>query len=141
MTEIDDLFGHEPLDRASRDKIAGYVREALAIGRYDFLMGRKLKGCLERAGFDVATEGSVPDQELAFQGPARPEVVEGWRRRFERLSLLQSLCGAEFPRVRDAFLAALARPDHRSTAKVVYCIATRSAARASGSSGAKRTAS
>jgi SAM-dependent methyltransferase len=141
LTEIDDLFAHEPLDDRTRELLEGYVRVAASTGRYDFRMGRKLTGHLERAGFDVVNEGTVPDCELAFDGPASEDVLDGWRRRFERMSLLRSHCADEFPHVREAFLAALSREDHTSSAQVVYRIATRSASRASGSSGASRTAS
>jgi len=141
LTEIDGMFGHEPQDDRSRALLDGYVREAMQAARYDFDMGRKLKGHLERAGFENVKEATVPDRELAFDGPASPEVVDGWRRRFERMSLLRAHCGAAFDHVRDTFLGALMRPDHRTSARVVYCIATRKAPAASGSSGAKRTAS
>ncbi|MBI1852564.1 MAG: methyltransferase domain-containing protein [Planctomycetes bacterium] len=125
LTEIDDLFGHEPLGTRAKELFDAYARDGLAAKRYDFHMGRKLRGHLERAGFTVTNERTASDKEFAFTGPALPEVVAGWRARFERLSLLRDICGAEFERVRDEFLACLSREDHRSNCKVVYCIATR----------------
>lgn len=122
LTEIDDLFGHEPLDSRTKTLLGAYVEEALKVGRYDFRMGRKLRGHLEGAGFRIERSLSLEDRELAFQGPARPEVIEAWRLRFERLKLLQDVCGPEFGRIRDEFLACLARPDHRSRATVCCCI-------------------
>ena len=141
LTEIDDLFGHEPLDARSKKLFDAYAQEAHSLGRYDFLMGQKLAGHLERAGYRVVSRGTVPDCELAFEGPALAEVIDGWRRRFERMSLLRELGGDDFERTRNSFLAALASEDHHSLAKVVYCIATRRAFVASGSFGATRTAS
>ena len=119
LTEIDDLFGHEPLAARARDVLDDYVRDALDADRYDFRMGRKLRGHLEAAGFTVAQEIDVPDAELSFDGPARAEVAAAWRRRFDRLRLLRDYCGDGFEPLRDEFLACLARPDHRSTARVV----------------------
>jgi SAM-dependent methyltransferase len=123
LTEIDDLFGHEPLGARTRELLVGYAGEALAAGRYDFHMGRKLEGHLTRAGFTVSRELALADQELSFTGPARPEVIEAWRARLEGMRLLCDFCGRDFEQVRDDFLGCLARADHRSTARVVCCIA------------------
>jgi SAM-dependent methyltransferase len=123
LTEIDDLFGHEPLSDRTREQLGAYTRDSLQAGRYDFHMGRRLRDHVEQAGFVVARVLTVRDDELAFDGPARPEVVDAWRARFARLKLLGEQCGEDFPRVRDEFLACLARSDHRSTAKVCCCIA------------------
>lgn len=115
LTEVDDLFGHEPLSGSARELFATRAREALDAGRYDFHMGRKLRGYLERAGFTVVKALTLEDQELSFTGPARPDVLQAWRDRFDRMSGLST--------VRDEFLACLERPDHVSTARVVCCLA------------------
>lgn len=125
LTEVDDLFGHQPLSDRSAALFSAYAREALAAGRYDFHMGRKLKTFLEQCGFHVEKVLTLADHELAFRGSARPDVLDGWRARFERLNSLRTFCGAEFEEVREEFLACLAREDHWSTAKVNCCIATR----------------
>lgn len=123
LVEIDDFFGHEPLSARAKGLFEAYSREALAAGRYDFHMGRKLRGHLQAAGFGVTRAFTVPDQELSFDGPASAEVINAWRERLEGMGLLQDACGAEFPKIRDEFLACLGRPDHRSLAKVHCCIA------------------
>ncbi len=125
LVEIDDFFGHEPLGAGTRARLAAYARDALAAGRYDFHMGRKLRAHVERAGLHVAREWTVEDRELAFAGPADPEVLRAWRARLERMQLLREACGAEFEALREEFLACLSRADHRSTARVVCCLATR----------------
>jgi trans-aconitate methyltransferase len=122
LTEIDDLFGHAPLRKRAREKLEAYTRDALAARRYDFYMGRKLAGHLERAGFTVDAVLELDDRELAFSGRAEPDVVEKWRARFERMHLLRAFCGAEFERVRDDFLACLKRADHRTVGRVVGAI-------------------
>ena len=93
-------------------------------------MGRKLRRHLEQAGLIVNKEFAIDDQELAFRGPALPEVVQAWANRFDRMLLLQEFCGVNWPEVRQEFLACLVRDDHHTTAKVVCCMATNTTARA-----------
>lgn len=127
LTEVDDLFGHEPLSARTRALLEGYAREALAAGRYDFHMGRKLQTHLEQAHFAVSKVLTLQDQELSFDGPARPEVVEAWGARLDRMKLFRDFCGSDFEAVREEFLGCLERADHRSLAKVHGCIATKPA--------------
>jgi SAM-dependent methyltransferase len=126
MTEIDDLFGHEPLSDRTKSLIGAYETEALQTGRYDFRAGRKLQTVLERAGLAIESVLICDDAELSFAGPATPEVLEAWRARFDRMPLLKSLCGDELDAVRDEFLACLSLREHRSLAKV-YCVVARRA--------------
>lgn len=123
LTEVDDFLAHEPLDERSRELLAGFVEEARSSGRYDCRSGRGLATALERAGFTGIREWTVHDFELAFDGPALPEVVDAWRDRFARMRLLAEHCGAEHRHVVEAFLAALRHPRHRSIARVVVCLA------------------
>jgi SAM-dependent methyltransferase len=125
VTEIDDLFGHGPLGERARKLLAAYARDALAAGRYDFHSGRKLRAALERAGFTVTAEMTLPDGELAFEGAAAPEVLASWRARLERMQLLRAFCGDEYDVVRDELLACLANAEHRSLARVRCCVAAR----------------
>jgi SAM-dependent methyltransferase len=126
LTEIDDLFGHEPLSDSTKALLRGYAAGALAAGRYDFHMGRKLRDHLERAGFRVARTLATSDAELSFHGPARPDVVDAWRSRIDRMKLLRDYCGASFEQVRDEFLGCLAHPEHTCSARVYSCIAVKS---------------
>jgi SAM-dependent methyltransferase len=127
VTEIDDLFGHEPLSAESRLLLDRFAGESLAAGRYDFRMGSKLERHISSAGFQVARVFTVPDAELSFDGPAAPEVVTAWRERFDRLPRLREMCGPDFAGLRDEFLGTLGRSDHRSTARVCCVIARRPA--------------
>jgi hypothetical protein len=122
ITEIEDLFGHEPLSSRTRWFLHRLADDALTAGRHDFHMGGKLQGYLEQAGVSVSRLLALPDQELSFQGAATPEVVNAWQRRFQRMPHLQALCASEFPSVQEEFLSCLSRPDHVSTAEVISCI-------------------
>lgn len=125
LTEVDDLFGHAPLLSNTTSLLAAYAQDALTTNRYDFHMGRKLSGHLESAGFSVADARTLPDGEFSFDGPADANVLAAWSSRFDRMNRLRTFCGETFDLVRDDFLAALSRTDHRSSAKVYVCVATR----------------
>ena len=122
LTEIDDLFGHEPLSVRTKALFRAYAERVLAAG-YDVHMGHKLRAHLERSGFSVTKMLTLDDQELSFSGPARPEVLDGWRDRFDRMKLLRDVCGLDIDQVQAEFLGCLKRADHTSIAKVYCCIA------------------
>jgi hypothetical protein len=75
LIDIDDLLGHEPRSDATRDTIERFYAEAFEKRRYDFRVGRRLASALESQGFDVTTT-ELRDRELAFDGPASPEVLK-----------------------------------------------------------------
>jgi SAM-dependent methyltransferase len=123
LTEIDELFGHEPLDDETRTLLAEFASDALVANRCDFRMGRKLVSHLERSGFTVSTVLTLPDLELSCHGPADPEVFRAWQLRLQRMKRLQEFCGPAFERVCHNLLGSLAHPEHRATAKVYAVIA------------------
>lgn len=123
VIEIDDLFAHEPVAATTRATLERYVDEALAARRYDFRMGRKLEAHLGAAGFTLERSFVLPDREFSAHGPLAADVIAAWRARLARMQLLQQCAGAGFPALRDDFLAALARSDHRSGATVRGCVA------------------
>lgn len=122
LTEIDDMFGHEPLRERTKTLLSAYAADSLAAGRYNFSMGRELRTHLERCGFPILKELVLQDRELSFDGPGRPDVLCAWRARFERMRLLRAFCGVHFEEVREEFLSCLMRADHRSLARVNCCI-------------------
>lgn len=125
LTEVDDLFGHEPLSVRTKALFRAYAEDALAAGGYDFHMGRKLRAHLERSGFTVSKMLMLEDQELSFSGSACFEVLDAWRSRFNRMKLLRDFCGPDIDQVQEEFLGCLKRADHTSAAKVYCCIATK----------------
>jgi SAM-dependent methyltransferase len=123
MTEVDDLFGHEPVAEQTKNLLDGFAASTFAAGRYDFHMGRKLQQHLKDAGFILREQLELEDRELAFQGAAAEDVVAAWRARFGRMHRLQQFCGARFDEVRDDFVQCLMLSEHRSRAKVRCCAA------------------
>jgi len=124
VTEVDDLFGHEPVSERTRSLLGDFADDALRAGRYDSRMGRKLPAYLEDAGFSVNATFKCEESELSFGGAAEPDVIDAWRARFARMPRLRDLCGEEFDAVRDDFLTCLSRNDHRSLASVFCTIAS-----------------
>ncbi len=123
ITEIDDLFAHEPLSARTKALLNDYCDDSLVASRYDFRAGRKLKTHLENAGFSVARSLTINDRELSFSGPADRDVLDAWQARFERMKLLRDFLGIEFDQIREEFLGCLMQADHGSLAKVCCCIA------------------
>ena len=123
LTEVDHLFGHEPIQAKTREIFAAYAQDAFDKNRYDFHMGGKLRAHLEQAGYTVTCAQEVPDRELSFDGPADSEVVATWTARLDRMRSLRDFCGSDFDHLRDDFIGSLTRSDHRSSARVCCCIA------------------
>lgn len=120
LTEIDNLFGHEPLEASTQSALSSFVRETFTSARYDFHMGSKLGSFLQQCGFRKVQNLALHDLELAFDGPASDAVVQAWSQRFDRLRSLQDQLGSGFASVKADFLHCLRSPEHRSTA-AVYC--------------------
>jgi SAM-dependent methyltransferase len=125
LVEMDDLFGHQPLPSSIRDQIDEFYGSARAGGRYDFQCGHRLAGAAARAGLTIIHEGTLPDDELSFQGPAPTDVLEAWRLRLQRMAGLKGFLGARFPEFERSFLQALAAPNHRSQTRVFIVAAQR----------------
>lgn len=86
-------FGHEPLSDRTKSVFKTYADDALEAGRYDFYMGHKLSGYLDESGFTDLNAFTLTDLEFSFAGAARPDMLDGWRARFERIKLLQEFWG------------------------------------------------
>ena len=121
MVEVDDLLGHAPL--ALPFDAPRFYDEAR--GRYDFEAGRKLARAARDAGLEITDEIELPDDELAFTGPASDAVLAAWRRRLARMGGLKTFLGDDFVRFEAAFLGALADSAHRTTTRVMLVIARR----------------
>jgi SAM-dependent methyltransferase len=124
VTEIDDLLGHEPLASPTRRRLDEFYEQALTAGRYDFRAGAALSRTLDNAGF-VVREKNLLDRELAFEGPALPEVLDAWRARLARMVGLKRFLGDSFEEFEIEFLTCLSANTHRSLCRVVCCVGTR----------------
>lgn len=124
LIDIDDLLGHEPRSMATRECVEGFYRDAFERRRYDFNVGRRLASALESQGFRVTT-ADLKDRELAFDGPATPEVIQAWQGRFARMGALKGFLGGRFADFAQEFFQSLESFQHRSLCRVVCCVGQR----------------
>ena len=124
LTEIDNLFGHEPLNEEVKRMFEKYSSQAYNAGWYDFYMGRKLKGYLKKSGYKILNTVILEDREFSFSGPAEEGVIHSWQARFDRMPHLKESCGDRFGDLRKEFLSCLTEEEHQSLCKVYSCIAT-----------------
>jgi len=125
LVEMDDLFGHEPFPNEFRDDIARFYEEAKRAGRYDFEAGRSLAGAARAAGLELLHESVLADDELSFAGAAKPDVLEAWRNRLDRMGGLKAFLGERFTNFAEAFAATLRSEHHSSRTRVIYVVAQR----------------
>jgi SAM-dependent methyltransferase len=125
LTETDNFSGHQSLSPRVVSPFEAYARQELAAGRYDFHMGRKLQGYLEKAGYTISKVMTFEDQELPFNRPAGPDEVTAWRAWLDRWTDFRESAGPHYVQVREGFLYRLTRPENRVKVTVYCCIATR----------------
>ncbi|MDB4928808.1 MAG: hypothetical protein JWM10_1292 [Myxococcaceae bacterium] len=123
LVEADDLLGHTPLGQPDRDLVQRFYAQLLGRGAHDFHAGRKLCDHAVAAGLTVEWHQTLVDEELSFEGPAAPDVLHAWAQRFDRLKVLERLCGDDYAAFRARFLRGLADPEHRSSARVHFVLA------------------
>jgi ubiquinone/menaquinone biosynthesis C-methylase UbiE len=124
IVDIDDLLGHEPLSEDTKRVINNFYEDALHGGRYDFRVGRKIESVLKQLGFKVISV-RLQDEELSFDGPARPDVIKAWNNRFVRMGGQRAFLGRKFPDFEDEFIRCLSSEEHRSLCTVVCFIGIR----------------
>ncbi|MEJ2594022.1 MAG: methyltransferase domain-containing protein [bacterium] len=123
LTEMNDLFGHEWLQSATRQLFRKYYTLSKRLNLYDFEMGNKLKDHLTDCGFRIVHEENLSDPELTFQGPAKPEVLKSWEHRFDRMHEFRKYAGdPTFKAIKQEFLDSLADENHQSNTRVAFVI-------------------
>lgn len=124
ITEVDDLFGHEPLASRWVALIERYYRMSLEEGVYRFRSRDHVRETLAARGWRIEADREVEDDELCGTGPAATDLVDAWRARL----------GVMMPRFRDrfgtdaagfdaAFLRCLRSERHRSRSRVWFVVA------------------
>lgn len=117
---MDDLLGHEPMTDHFRILLNKFYNDAFTQGRYDFRSGHKLAAIINRLGFKVQ-EKLLADQELVFNRPADPAILQAWSNRFDRMNRLKTFFGAEFEEFKSNFFASLESEDHISKCRF-FCV-------------------
>jgi hypothetical protein len=126
ITEMSDLFGHEPLSPAVESTFKSYYNYAYRNRLYDFKMGSKLRSFMLGSGLTVIHEQNQFDQELNFNGPASAEVMKSWVARFDRMSGFKEYIGElSFNMTKNAFFDCLKNKHHQSKTTVHFIIASK----------------
>lgn len=123
ITEMNDLFAHEPLSQSTQDVFKMYYQLQRSKGIYDFEMGSKLKNYFLSCGLQIIHEESKYDKELTFHGAASPEVLKSWDCRFERIYKFREFAGEGlFNKIKQEFLECLMDKRHVSKTEVKFII-------------------
>lgn len=124
ITELDDLFGHEPLESRWVALVERYYSKSLEEGVYRFRSYDHVHEVLSRCGWRVEIERELEDDEFCFAGPADSDVLDAWKTRlgFMMPRFLERF-GAEATGFDSAFLECLVSGEHRSRSRVWFILA------------------
>lgn len=123
IVEMSDLFGHTPMSHSTRNVFREYYHHARANNTYDFEMGSKLETFMVDCGLSIIHEENRYDRELAFEGPAEPQIIEAWAMRFDRMFAFKDHVGEKkFVEIKTEFLDCLSDESHKSATVVTYII-------------------
>lgn len=124
ITEIDDLFGHDPLDDRRRSMVENYYERSLEEGLHNFRSRQRVYEELTSAGWRIEVQRPLVDDEFCFDGAAEFEVLMGWRTRLAAMMpRFEQRFGEEARGFDSAFLQCLESPTHRSRSTVWFILA------------------
>jgi len=124
ITEVDDLFGHEPLASRWRAVIEKYYDKSLEEGVYRFRSHDGVQRVLSSRGWRIAVDRKLEDDEFCFAGPAASGILDAWRTRLSfMMPRFLERFGTEAKGFDSAFLQCLASEDHRSSSCVWFVLA------------------
>jgi SAM-dependent methyltransferase len=124
ITEVDDLFGHEPLASRWVALIERYYGKSLEECVYRFRSHDHVREVLSRRGWRIEIDRELGDDEFCFTGPADSDVIDAWK---TRLGLMMPRFVERFGTAAtgfdSAFLRCLASDEHRSRSRVWFILA------------------
>lgn len=124
ITEVDHLFGHQPLEPRWADLVERYYRRSLEEGVYRFRSHDHVREALSRRGWRIEVDRKLDDDEFCFSGPANPDVIDAWKTRlgFMMPRFIERF-GSEAAGFDSAFLHCIASKEHRSQSFVWFIFA------------------
>jgi SAM-dependent methyltransferase len=124
ITEVDHLFGHEPLDSRWHTVIEEYYAKSLEEGVYRFRSHDHVCEVLSERGWHIEIDRKLEDDEFCFVGPASSDILDAWRTRlgFMMPRFLERF-GNKVVQFDSAFLQCLASEEHRSSSHVWFVLA------------------
>lgn len=124
LIDVDDLFAHEPMRPAWRQRVLDFYGASVEKRHYDFRVGGKLEDILRRNGFTVESR-VLRDDELSFTGAASPAIRKAWSDRIDRMRGLHSHFAGEVADFKVALLETLAQENHVSHCSVICAVGAR----------------
>lgn len=124
ITEVDDLFGHEPLASRWVALVERYYSKSLDEGVYRFRSYHHVREVLSQRGWRLEIDRRLDDDEFCFTGPADSDVVDAWKTRlgFMMPRFLERF-GIKARGFDSAFLQCLMSQEHRSRSNVWFILA------------------
>ena len=124
ITEVDDLFGHEPLHSRWSALIEKYYARSIEEGIYRFQSHAHVCEVLSGRGWRIDVDRKLEDDEFCFVGAASSEVLEAWRARLSfMMPRFLERFGEEAMEFDSAFLECLASKEHLSRSRVWFILA------------------
>ena len=124
ITEVNDLFGHEPLHPRWSALIEKYYARSIEEGIHRFRSYAHVCEVLSERGWRLDVDRKLDDDELCFVGAASSEVLEAWRTRLSfMMPRFLERFGDEAMGFDSAFLECLASKEHRSQSRVWFILA------------------
>lgn len=124
ITEVDDVFYHEPLASRWRAVVEQYYAMSLDQEVYRFRSHDHVTGVLAEHGWQIDVDRRLSDDEFSFAGPGSPEVLEAWRTRLDfMMPRFLDRFGDEARGFDSALLQCLASRVHRSHSRVWFVLA------------------
>lgn len=124
ITEVDNLFGHEPLAPRWAALVGRYYRKSLEERVYRFRSYDHVHEVLSQRGLHIEIDRKLDDDEFCFAGPADVDVIAAWKSRLgTMMPRFAERFGTEATGFDSAFLQCLTSEAHRSHSYVWFILA------------------
>lgn len=124
ITEVDNLFGHEPLASQWIALVERYYSKSLEEGVYRFRSRDHVHEVLSKRGWRIEIDRKLEDDEFCFTGPADSDVVDAWKTRLGfMIPRFVERFGSKAMGFDSAFLQCIASEEHRSRSRVWFILA------------------
>ena len=125
ITEVDDLFHHEPLHSRWVALIEKYYERSIKEDIHRFRSHSHVSEVLSEQGWRIKVDQKLDDDEFCFVGGAPSEVLEAWQARLNfMMPRFLERFGDEAIGFDSAFLECLASKGHLSRSRVWFILAS-----------------
>ncbi|HTF95681.1 MAG TPA: class I SAM-dependent methyltransferase [Cellvibrio sp.] len=118
------ISGNLPSSSSFYSTVHDFEIHSVTSGVYDFDFGSRMEKLVEAAGFTIIhQDNNVYDQELNFNGPVDPEVLENWQARLARMQGLKKRLTSAYDAMCCELLENLQRQSHSMNENVKFLVA------------------